>query len=199
MHLPSAACSSPSLRLIKKHIQNLDFGKEKALGIELLRYRGFIYTEIDSHHLLACYLLNGWTKRKGVFMATDVLGEFMKQLSYEMGLDGAVEAEMSGVYLLPLGEGLQVVISLEEGRLSFTAELCDCPTIKREQFLQEMMYGNLFGQGTADALLGLTKDGKKLTLARHVEHAVNYEQFSELLQDFIDIIDFWVDQAKNYQ
>lgn len=127
------------------------------------------------------------------------LNEFMKQLSYEMELEQPLTAQMSGVYTLPLDENLYIVISTGEEGLSLTSDICKCPTIKREEFLTEMMHANLFGQGTTDAILGLTKNGETITLSRHVKHDIDYKQFSEILEDFINTVDYWADEAKTYK
>jgi Tir chaperone protein (CesT) family len=127
------------------------------------------------------------------------LNEFMKQLSYEMELEEPLTAEMSGVYTLPLDDELYIVISTWDEGISLTSDICECPTIKREEFLTELMHANLFGQGTTDAILGLTKNGKHITLSRHIAHDLDYKHFSEILEDFINTVDYWSDEAKAFK
>lgn len=128
-----------------------------------------------------------------------VLDEFMKKLSEEMEIDEPITPEMSGVYLLPLDETSQVVINKTDAGLSFTTIVADCPTIKRAEFLQMLMEANLFGQGTGHAILGLDNKGKKITLSLHIGHDINYKQFTEMLEDFINSIDFWREEAQNFK
>ncbi|MEM1283391.1 MAG: type III secretion system chaperone [Chlamydiota bacterium] len=127
------------------------------------------------------------------------LNEFMKQLSYEMELEQPLAAQMSGVYTLPLDENLYIVISTGDEGLSFTSDVCKCPTVKREEFLTKMMHANLFGQGTSEAILGLTKNGEKITLSRHVHHEIDYKEFSEILEDFINTVDYWADEVRVFK
>lgn len=128
-----------------------------------------------------------------------VLDEFMKQLGYEMELETPLEPEMSGVYLIPLDEGLRIVVNRIDNGLSLTCELADCPTIKREEFLQTLMEANLFGQGTSNSILGLSSNSKKITLSHHIERDIKYNEFAEILEDFINTIDFWREEARNFK
>jgi hypothetical protein len=127
------------------------------------------------------------------------LDEFMKQLSKEMELEEPLNAEMTGVYVLPLEEGPSLVITRTERGLSFTSTVADCPTIKRAEFLQIMMESNLFGQGTGNAILGLDNKGKQITLSHHIEYDIGYNEFTEILEDFINYVDFWRDEAQNFK
>lgn len=127
------------------------------------------------------------------------LNEFMKQLSYEMELEEPLKPETNGNYILPLEEDLSLAIGPAEGGLFFSSEICKCPTIKREEFLTELMHADLFGQGTSNALLGLTKKGDKITLTRYIAHEIDYKEFSEILEDFINAIDCWVEESKNFK
>jgi len=128
-----------------------------------------------------------------------LLDEFMKNLSHEMELDRVMEPEMSGVYILPLDEDLDVVINRGDLGISFVSEIADCPEMRREEFLSEMLLGNLFGQGTTDAVLGLNATGKKITLARHLDHEITYDEFSDILEDFMNSVDFWREEAQNFK
>lgn len=61
------------------------------------------------------------------------------------------------------------------------------------------MLGNLFGQGTHKAVLGLTEDGNMLTLFKVVEYNIDYKQFRDALEDFINSVDFWREEALNHK
>ncbi|MEC7839979.1 MAG: type III secretion system chaperone [Chlamydiota bacterium] len=128
-----------------------------------------------------------------------LLDDFMKNLSHEMEMDEIIEPEMSGVYVLPLEDDLSLIISMGDLGISLTADIADCPEIRREQFLSELLLGNLFGQGTMDAVLGLSSNGKKITLARHLDHAIEYDEFSDVLEDFMNSAIFWREEAQNFK
>lgn len=127
------------------------------------------------------------------------LKELIKQLSYEMELEKPLAAEMSGVYTLPLNEGLHVIVSSDEHGLTFYSELGECPKVKKEEFFLEMMDANLFGQGTTNAILGLSKNGEKIILTQHITYEMEYKEFSEILEDFINTIDYWIDESIQYK
>lgn len=128
------------------------------------------------------------------------LATFMKQLSYEMEADPSTleSGGGGGVYKLPLEENLVITISKTEEGVTLFSEIADCPKGNREEFLSEMLLGNLFGQGTSHAILGLSQTGQKMTLSRHIQQ-VSYTEFMEIVEDFINIVDFWREEAFNHQ
>lgn len=125
-----------------------------------------------------------------------LLDEYMKQLGHEMGLDEELEAQLSGSYILPLDEETRISISHYEQGFSFTATVAELPSFKRGELLMEMSYANLFGQGTKQAILGLDSQGKNITLSRHLDHEISYSEFNDILEDFINLIDFWKEESQ---
>lgn len=127
------------------------------------------------------------------------LDQYMQKLSLEMGFDKPWEIESSGSYMLPLEEDLKIKLTKTDRGISLTADLGDCPHYKRESFLSELMHANLFGQGTGNAVLGLNKNGSKVTLSHHIEQRISYDDFSAIVENFINISDFWRDEMKTYK
>lgn len=120
-----------------------------------------------------------------------LLEELIVELSHELDLEATLEPEMPGVYSLPLDDNLSVTVSkTSEGILLYCA-IAPTPQLKKEQFYEELLLANLFGQGTALAVLGLTEDGKEITLTQYIDREPDYAAFSEMLEDFINTIDFW--------
>jgi hypothetical protein len=54
---------------------------------------------------------------------------------------------------------------------------------------------NLFGRGTRNAIIGLTEDGKLLTLSAELDYNSTYKEFKEKLEDFVTILDYWRKEA----
>lgn len=108
-------------------------------------------------------------------------------------------SEVPGTYAFPLDEGLFIMISEIPNGFFLKCSLAPYPKVKEEAFSTQAMLGNLFGQGTSGATLGLTMDGNTLTLTQIVDYNVNYKEFKEILEDFINSVDFWREEALNHK
>lgn len=129
-----------------------------------------------------------------------MLENFLTQLAKEMELENvSFASEVPGVFAFPLDEGLTVLISEAGSGFSLKTSVAPCPHVKEEAFLTQAMLANLFGQGTFGAVLGLTIDGNTLVLSKVVEHQTDYKEFKEILEDFINAVDYWHDEALNHR
>lgn len=127
------------------------------------------------------------------------LDELVKKLCEEMELEGSLRTEVPGVFALPIDEGVDVnMTTLTGGGVSFTCTFGARPHENVEEFVTQALLANLLGNGTYNAVLGLDENGEKLRLSRDVETPLNYEQFHNILEDFINSIDFWTEEAQSY-
>lgn len=104
-----------------------------------------------------------------------------------------------GVYTLPLDEDLTINISELGAGVQLRSNIAPFPKANQEMFAARAMFGNLFGQGTHDAILGLSPDGNTLTLTRTIDYNIDYKEFRETLEDFIAAIDLWREEAVNHK
>ena len=123
------------------------------------------------------------------------LDTLMEELSRELELDAPLESEVPNVYTLPLDETIAVIVSKTPEGLLLTCTLAPAPHLHREDFFEELLHANLFGQGTEQAVLGLTDDGNTVTLSHHIKEELSYSTFSDILEDFISSVDFWRGEA----
>lgn len=126
-----------------------------------------------------------------------MLPRLMEQLNKELELSPALAPDAKGRYQMPFSEGLSVIIAdLTPGPgIGLYCEVAKSPTKGEEALFQEMMLANLFGQGTQGAVLGTTSDGKTLTLSLEIDYNIEYKDFRDLLEDFLNAADFWRDEA----
>lgn len=127
-----------------------------------------------------------------------MLDRMMKKLAKELEIEDSFATEVPGVYTIHLEENLDIMISELPQGFSLTSTLCPCPKEKEEDYFRELMEANLFGDGTQKAVLGLDEQGKFVTLSRHVEHEVTEEEFLAIIEDFINIVDFWIAETLPY-
>lgn len=109
----------------------------------------------------------------------------------------SLATEVPGTYAFPLDEGLIINLSEIPNGFMLKCHVAPFPKVKEELFATNTLLANLLGQGTRGAVLGLTLDTNVLTLTRTVDYSVNYKDFKEILEDFINSVDFWHDEALN--
>ena len=117
------------------------------------------------------------------------LDTLVKQLEEELELDPLIPGEKGG-YALPLDEMLIEIVPSSQG-FSLACQFSAFPSDNKEKFAAHALHGNLFGQGTHGAIIGTSEDTNQLTLSKTVDYTVNYKEFRDFLEDFINAIDFW--------
>lgn len=120
----------------------------------------------------------------------------------ELGLgDQVFTTEKSGVYELPMEEGVVVTFSPILNGCLLKCVVASYPEeSKQEAFAMQAMAGNFLGRGTFGGVLGLTPDGKTITLTRVIPSPFIYKEFRGIVEDFLNAVDFWrtaaADKAK---
>lgn len=127
-----------------------------------------------------------------------MLEAIIKQLTQEMELEGSLATQVSGVFAFPLEENLAVTITDRPPGFSLTCALTPLPKLNEEACLTRIMLGNLFGQGTKGAVLGLNSEGNVLTLSQTIDYNINYKDFRDVLEDFVNSVDFWREEVQKY-
>lgn len=128
-----------------------------------------------------------------------MLDGYIKKLIQELNLGQTnLESDVPGTYSLPIGE-LSVKISAIPDGIYLRCDIAPFPMANGEALATDMMSANLFGQGTRDSVLGLTIDGKSLTLTRAIDYNINYGDFKNMLEDFINVVDLWHDEALTHK
>jgi hypothetical protein len=87
---------------------------------------------------------------------------------------------------------------LEEG-VFLSAPIHPLPSNDTESFLTYAMKGNFLGQGTGGAVIGLKNDETTLTLSLHLPYEMNYTEFKENLEQFVNYIDYWKKETARYE
>jgi Tir chaperone protein (CesT) family len=128
-----------------------------------------------------------------------MLETFIKQLAGEMELQGSLATQVQGVFALPLEEHLSVMMTDRPPGFTLACSLCPLPKQNEEACLTRLMLGNLFGQGTKGAVLGLNNEGDLLTLTQTIDYNATYKEFRDILEDFVNSVDFWLAEVDRYK
>ncbi len=127
-----------------------------------------------------------------------MLEPWVQQLTKEMELEGSLATQVAGVFVLPLEENVTVTMTERPLGYSHSCTLCPVPKRNEEAGLTRIMQGNLFGQGTAGAVLGISPEGTHLTLAQTIDYNGDYKEFKDRVADFTNTVDFWLEEMKRY-
>lgn len=125
-----------------------------------------------------------------------MLDTFMRRFSKDIEADPPMEPSLPGVYEYLLEQDLAIIIKTNKPEgIAFSSIIGPYPKNREDEFLAEMMTGNLFGKETFGATLGLDADGQKIVLSRVVESRIDYREFKEIFEDFYHIVIFWRKKA----
>ena len=127
-----------------------------------------------------------------------MLDHYVQALTKELELEGSLATQVPGVFQFPLEADLRIQITDRPPGFSLTCNLCHTPQGKEEEFYTRCLLGNLFAQGTKGAILGLNEDGSLLTLAQDVDYNAEYKEFRDILEDFINTVDYWREEASKF-
>jgi len=130
-------------------------------------------------------------------MAT--LEKNLSQLIEEFGLSPLEPKDSSGHFSLSFKEDLTIFLRDLSPGFSLIAQLAPLPERDREDLFIYLMKANLLGQGTGDQILGADPNEKFLTLSRTISYEVNYINFKEILENFVNYFAFWKGEIQNKQ
>lgn len=126
-----------------------------------------------------------------------MLDKFMQQLAKDFEV-ASFATEVPGVYEIPVDEGIDVKIAPIPQGFAVTCSISDVPNQFEEEFYTQALIANLYGKGTEGCVLGLNSEGKGLTLSREIDYNIEYKEFADLIEDFLNSVDFWRQEAQAY-
>lgn len=124
-----------------------------------------------------------------------MLTEFMDHLAKDMETD-PFSQDPPGTYILPFGNDFTITVIQPLGSgIHITANVAPCPKDQQDIFFTQALLADLWGQGTKGAILGLNSQGTQLTLSKVLDYNIDYKEFKNEFEDFINACDFWHDEA----
>ncbi len=128
-----------------------------------------------------------------------MIDNFIQLLTKELELEGSLATQVPGVYALPIEENIALTMTDHPPGFSLSCTLGSAKKQNEEAFYTRLLLGNLFGQGTKGSVLGLSEDGNQLTLTQTIDYDVEYKEFRDILEDFMNSVDYWVEESKIYR
>lgn len=94
-------------------------------------------------------------------------------------------------FIIEITKEIEVKIFDLDPGFYFLTNIANCPNEKKEDLFIYLMRANLLGQGTGRCRIGMDMEEKFLTLSYLIDYEVNYIEFKEKLEDFVNYINFW--------
>lgn len=106
--------------------------------------------------------------------------------------------EKENVYYFTVGQLLPIYIRYLDPGIHFISSIHSLPTKNLEPFFMYIMSANYLGLGTGKSIISLDPNEKFLTLSMAIPYEVNYIEFKELVEEFLNHIKYWKDQIETY-
>lgn len=117
--------------------------------------------------------------------------EYTDQIVEILNLEKGVYPDENKVFSLDLGQDLIVRYNDLHPGLYMVSYLGPLSEKNRETFLIALMHMNLFGNGTGKGVIGYDDEIKLLTFSQVVPYRLQFEEFKNALEDFINYVEFW--------
>ncbi len=123
--------------------------------------------------------------------------DYLKKLANEWEFGDAFPVNEKGVYALPL-EDQKITLQITTEGFILQSVICEAPKVKQEEFYTHALLANLFGQGTKFAILSLSMEGTQLHMTRLIDFTIDYAAFRDIIEDFINMNDFWREETLSF-
>ena len=127
-------------------------------------------------------------------MIKDLLHQLCTELDFPK-----IEDNQEKIYDLLINEKVSIKIMDKEKEIFFWSHLLECPKENVEDLYIYLMKANFLGQGTGGAVIGITADEKFLTLSYVIPYEINYQEFKNKVEDFVNYLVYWRGEIQKIQ
>jgi len=80
---------------------------------------------------------------------------------------------------------------IDNDYIEIFSELTACPELNLEELYSKLMTGNLFGEQTGGAVIGLNTSATNFVLRQEFPNSINYNEFYGHVEDFLNNVEYW--------
>lgn len=125
-----------------------------------------------------------------------MIERLVEQLRKELGLTDPLVPSDDGSYGLDFEPDLHIAVyEHADQSIRLFCRLAPLPKENAEEFLRTCMVGNLLGRETGGAALGIDDAEKNLCLSYSLPPEINYRDFRDAFEDFLNYSDAWRQEA----
>jgi hypothetical protein len=121
-----------------------------------------------------------------------MLERLCERLAADWEVEGAFTTDVDGVWSIPLGDTMEIILTEIEGGFLMNTLLAPAPRERREDFFSLLMAATMLGHETRGAVLSLDEK-ERVVLSQVVTRSLQPREFAELIEDFITVVDQWKD------
>jgi hypothetical protein len=126
-----------------------------------------------------------------------MLQDHLKELERELDVEISGKPNEPGAYTFVVDPELEVEFKdLDEG-IFLLSQISEVPRNNKEDLFVSLSEANLLGVGTKGSVFGLTKDLKYIVINHLIEQDVSYQEFHDILEDFVNIAKIYQDEIKS--
>ena len=126
-----------------------------------------------------------------------MLEEHLEKLSKDV-LGSLSKEKKKNIFTFSFLENILHFEKIENG-FYINSTISQIPEEKLEEFFIYVMKANFLGIGTGGNIIGLNKDEKYLTLSYNFFYEINYKEFKEFVEDFINYLVYWRKEIKAFE
>lgn len=128
-----------------------------------------------------------------------MLKELIHNLLKEIDLSKKSTKIDENTYQIDLSSDLSITIKKIDPGYYLQTPICEVPDLEAEMLFISLMEANLFGQGTGGGVLGISPDGDSFVFSKKILNDINYQQFKEKIEEFVNYVEFWRMEIANYR
>lgn len=125
------------------------------------------------------------------------LPDLLQELSLSLELGPISKANQKQTISFPL-PGLTLEFREMPKGFSMWGPIGQVPQKNKEDFYLFLMRANFLGQGTNGYVLGMDQEEKHLTLSSYIPYELDFKQFKETVEDFINFLSYWQDELARH-
>jgi hypothetical protein len=102
-------------------------------------------------------------------------------------------------YELVFSETITISFNPFDENFNLNSKLFTFKEVPGQSELSHLLLGNLFGQATGGGILSLNIEGKELFLTKTFDYDINYKDFRDEVEDFVNYCEFWEEEMRDFQ
>ncbi|MFA6914785.1 MAG: type III secretion system chaperone [Parachlamydiales bacterium] len=119
-----------------------------------------------------------------------MLERHLEKLAKEWEVKRGFSTSTPGVFEIPLGDDLSIVLTAIDSGFSLYTVLGSCTVEKKGDFFLKLLASCNLGESTRGAIFSLDEK-ENLVLSQWVRNAPQYRDFYEIIEDYVEIVDTW--------
>lgn len=127
-----------------------------------------------------------------------MLDELIRNLLKDIGLEKEPVQLGPMSYQIDLAPDLSITIKANDPGYYLQIAIDQVTEYEAEILFLMLMEANLFGQGTGGGILAISPASNLLLYCRKILQDLNYQDFKEKIEEFVNYSEFWRGEIKNH-